>query len=119
MTGPDFTAWRTRLSLTQQAAAHTLGLHLTTVQRYETGKLTNIPYVVELACQHLDMLRTMKDWIAGADRQSFERFMAGADDHGSAPLSPIITATTAIQPTAASAPQETMHQNSGQDSPAS
>lgn len=51
MTAKEFTAWRAALGLSQQAAADSLGIHLTTVQRYERS--IPIPVAISLACQAL------------------------------------------------------------------
>ncbi len=64
MTGPDFTAWRTRMALTQGEAAKRLGLDPRTVQRYEAGQL-GIARTTILACAYLELAGMVEGWISG------------------------------------------------------
>lgn len=59
MTAKEFTAWRAALALSQQDAADTLGVHLSTVQRYE--KNTAIPVTVEMSCKWLRLKDMFKE----------------------------------------------------------
>lgn len=54
----DFATWRSRLNMTQQAAAEALGLHLRTVQRYDKGD-DPAPRAVLLACAYLELRRRL------------------------------------------------------------
>lgn len=58
MTADEFKQWRSRLGLSQHQAAERLDLARSTVARYEAGD--EIPTVVELACQRLEDLHTVK-----------------------------------------------------------
>jgi DNA-binding XRE family transcriptional regulator len=65
VTPEDFRAWRRRLGVSQAAAARALGLHVQTVKRYEQDPETAldaapfpVPRAVELACSHLEFLKT-------------------------------------------------------------
>lgn len=60
MTGPDLKAWRARLGYTQQAAAEALGISVSQLIDYETGRKRGtdraapIPRLVALACLALE-----------------------------------------------------------------
>jgi transcriptional regulator with XRE-family HTH domain len=60
VTGPDLKAWRGRLGYTQQAAAEALGISVSQLIDYETGRKRGtdraapIPRLVALACLALE-----------------------------------------------------------------
>ena len=60
MTGPEFLAWRQRLSLSRKRAAEALGMSESQIVDYEAGhkrgtdRAAPIPRVVALACQALE-----------------------------------------------------------------
>lgn len=66
MTKEDFKQWRSRLGLSQHQAAERLALARSTIARYEAGE--DIPLVVELACQRLEDLNTVKSITAQAKK---------------------------------------------------
>ena len=57
MTPAQLKAWRTRLGITQRAAAAKLGIGFSTLQGYEKGERSGepvrIPLYIELATNHL------------------------------------------------------------------
>jgi transcriptional regulator with XRE-family HTH domain len=61
-----FSEWRAAMNLTAQQAAEALGLHMRTVQRYDTADDERIPKHVKLACAYLRLMRDLqallKDW---------------------------------------------------------
>lgn len=55
-TGADFTAWRGRCGLKQEAAADLLGITARRIRDFEAGR-AGIPRTVELACRWLEIRR--------------------------------------------------------------
>ena len=60
MTPLEFQAWRTRLSLTPDEAASSLGISRKTVDRYSSANAT-IPYPLSLACRLREIEHLIKD----------------------------------------------------------
>ncbi len=52
MTGPELRAARHELGLSQEKLAQTLGISVTTINRYERGRMA-IPTAIDLAVRYL------------------------------------------------------------------
>lgn len=79
MTPQEMRDWRKRMGWTQERAAEMLGVHLTTIARYETMK-RKIPRTVHLLCGALAARATGCESLLGARLKRARRAQDNEDN---------------------------------------